>query len=100
MPPSIEFDGGFDIDLDEATTFLVEQSIAIAERFAAFFEASVERVLEFPHSGSPGDRGTRSVRIGASPYSLVYVVNRDGSHVRFIALAHAAREPGYWRDRL
>ena len=53
MPPSIEFDGGFDIDLDEATTFLVEQSIAIAERFAAFFEASVERVLEFPHSGSP-----------------------------------------------
>jgi plasmid stabilization system protein ParE len=31
------------------------------------------------------------------PYLVFYVVASD--HVRVVAIAHAKRRPGYWRDR-
>ena len=33
------------------------------------------------------------------PYSVVYRVATSGD-VQVIAVAHASREPGYWRDRV
>ncbi len=100
MPPRVEFDPGFDLDLAGAIEFLLKSSIARAERFADEFEVAVERMMAFPFSGSPHDSATRSARIGNGPYSIIYFVAPDGGFLRFFALAHASREPGYWRGRL
>jgi hypothetical protein len=42
--------------------------------------------------------GTRQVKLPRFPYAVVY---RDQSErIEIVAVAHGARRPGYWRDRL
>jgi hypothetical protein len=48
---------------------------------------------QFPFYAKP----VRSCRIAGFPYRLVYEVLPDA--VCILAVAHASREPGYWRHR-
>lgn len=42
--------------------------------------------------------GTRRVKLPRFPYAVVY---RDQpERIEIVAVAHGARRPGYWRDRL
>ena len=42
--------------------------------------------------------GTRQIRLPRFPFALVY---RDQpEQIEIVAVAHGARRPGYWRDRL
>jgi hypothetical protein len=42
--------------------------------------------------------GTRQVKLPRFPYAVVY---RDQpERIEIVAVAHGARRPGYWRDRL
>jgi plasmid stabilization system protein ParE len=100
MPPDFNFDPRFDKELDAITDFLIAHSLSAARAFGDDFEAAIQRVLEFPQSGARRAGGARAIRVGTGPYSIVYVAREDGRFVRFIALAHASRRPGYWRDRL
>jgi plasmid stabilization system protein ParE len=100
MPPDFDFDPEFDAELDQVTTFLVRRSQGAARAFADAFEQAIERALAFPRSGPAGAAGTRSIRIGDGPYSIVYFLTEDGRFVRFVALVHGRRRPGYWRGRL
>lgn len=40
----------------------------------------------------------RSAKVARFPYRVVYVV--VAANVDVIAVAHAKRRPGYWRDRV
>lgn len=40
----------------------------------------------------------RSRRVGGFPYRVVYFVT--GEKLAIVAMAHAKRRPGYWRDRM
>lgn len=100
IPPEFEFEGRFDADLDEAVSYLVRRSVSLAEEFAAAFEVTVQQVLRFPLSGATKGGEERWTRVDDSPYSIVYVTDAEGAFVHFVALVHASRRPGYWRDRL
>ena len=67
------------------------------------FTASVDRVVEQfrvqPDRYPPYDSEFREAGVPDFPYSVVYRVLASGD-VQVIAVAHASREPGYWRDRV
>jgi hypothetical protein len=66
----------------------------------ARFIAAVQQAapaLAFPLSGSPVAAGTRRVLVRAFPFSIVYRADAEGIIV--FAVAHSARQPGYWGSR-
>ena len=56
-------------------------------------------IMEFP-LGFPVlyDPDSRSAKVVRFPYRVVYVV--VASNIDVVAVAHAKRRPGYWRDRV
>jgi toxin ParE1/3/4 len=54
--------------------------------------------LAFPLSGSTATQTVRRVIIKNFPFSIVYRPAADGIVV--FAVAHHARLPGYWRNRV
>ncbi|MGB4863051.1 MAG: type II toxin-antitoxin system RelE/ParE family toxin [Tepidiformaceae bacterium] len=100
MLPKVSFDPGFESDLEEVTDFLVSRSISAAERFADEFESAVEQILAYPNSGTPALGRAQRVRIDNGPYSIIYDFEVETSTIVFLAVAHAARRPGYWKSRL
>ncbi|MGE3077370.1 MAG: type II toxin-antitoxin system RelE/ParE family toxin [Dehalococcoidia bacterium] len=100
MPPKVSFNRHFDSDLEEIVDFLLARSVGQAERFADEFEAAAERILAFPESGRVLEDGVRSLRIDGGPFSILYKVDNSLSAVEFLAIAHASRRPGYWKDRV
>lgn len=70
----------------------------LGERFAAAVEEATARALAFPGTGSPSAANTLRVFVKGFPFSIIYQPEEDGIVV--FALAHHARQPGYWRSRI
>ena|SRR5581483_7740409 len=79
------------------------RDVRSAERLAVLFEEALAGIASRPHRFSlmemrcnPGN--VRRVRLKTFPIYIPYqVLDRD---IYVIAVAHAARRPGYWRRRL
>jgi len=65
------------------------------------FLDEIARVVEFlsnhPEAGRPLGSGYRRLLAQRFPYALIYRVTDKG--VICVAVAHARRDPGYWRRR-
>ena len=75
----------------------------LGPEFVAATSAAIRRLRSWPKSGSPVDSvdpplGVRRVPVPRFPYQLVDV--RSGGDVHVIEVAHDARRPGYWTDRI
>ncbi|MBA4180684.1 MAG: hypothetical protein C0506_08870 [Anaerolinea sp.] len=71
-----------------------------AVSFLRAFDRSIERIADFPASGTmTGEPGVRQVLVPGFPYHIVYREQGSGDIV-VVAVAHTARERGYWRARL
>jgi toxin ParE1/3/4 len=75
-----------------------EAQSRLGGHFAAAVEEATVRALAFPQSGSPAAANTRRVFIKGFPFSIIYRAEGDGIVV--FAVAHHARQPGYWRKRV
>ncbi|HET7398878.1 MAG TPA: type II toxin-antitoxin system RelE/ParE family toxin [Intrasporangium sp.] len=100
---------GFDFHPEARAEFFAEVGwydeleVALGERFETAVRAAIDAALDSPESWAawPGwDRKpvVRSKGITDFPYRVVYVVQRDVLTV--VAVAHAKRRPGYWRERV
>lgn len=70
----------------------------LGSRFVAEFERCTVLLLEAPQIGSPmGRKLRRYVLDDHFPFSIVYAILSDTLFV--VAVAHAARHPGYWKRR-
>lgn len=69
-----------------------------AEAVRAAIEAAVDDQAAWP-AWSDWDREpvVRSKGVSGFPYRVVYFVDHDV--LTIVAVAHAKRRPGYWRDR-
>jgi toxin ParE1/3/4 len=79
------------------------RDIRSAQRLAVLFEKALADIAASPHSFSlmemrrnPGN--VRRVRLKNFPIYIPYQVL--DSEIYVVAVAHAARRPGYWRRRL
>jgi toxin ParE1/3/4 len=57
-----------------------------------------EPIPAVPYPRIAAERGVRRLILKRFPYDLVFV--ERGQDIVIVALAHHARRPGYWRDRL
>ena len=87
---------------DEAIVALkwyVARSRKKALRFDAKLDGVMREIRTQPDRYPYCDAEFREAGVPDFPYSLIYRVLASGD-VQVIAVAHASREPGYWRDRV
>lgn len=67
-------------------------------KFARAFERALAIAVQFPLAGSLGPAQTRKVLLKGFPFSVYFLEETDAIVV--VAVAHHARRPGYWIDRV
>lgn len=75
-----------------------ESGIGLGEKFVHAIEQALAISAQFPFAGSPGPAATRKVTVRGFPFSVIYLQETGG--IVIVAVAHHARRPGYWVDRL
>jgi len=70
----------------------------LGSRFLTAVEDATARALAYPLTGTPASENTRRMFLKDFPFALVYRPDENGIVV--FALAHHARRPEYWRDRI
>ncbi|MBK7725809.1 MAG: type II toxin-antitoxin system RelE/ParE family toxin [Dehalococcoidia bacterium] len=98
MPVRIELDPEAEAELEAAVDWHLSHSRDVAERFADEYERVIEAIHRFPEIGRPIDGGLRRLNIGRTDYTIIYRLRDDVATI--LAVAHASRRPGYWRERL
>ena len=74
------------------------KELGLGSRFLAAVEDATARALVYPLTGKPASESTRRMYLKDFPFAIVYRPDKDGIVV--FALAHHARRPEYWRDRI
>lgn len=85
-------------EAEEAARWYAERSPAAAAGFADELDVAAAVIEQAPEAWPPYDHGTRRFLLRRFPYYLVYRI--DPTRVVVLAIAHARRRPGYWKDRL
>ena len=98
MTPRLEY---LDEALDEAehaARWYADRSPTAAAGFADELDVATAAIERAPETWPPYDHGTRRFLLRRFPYFLVYRVEPE--RVVIVAVAHAHRRPGYWKDRV
>jgi len=85
-------------EFETAQLWYFSHSQRSAKRFAAAVDRVVERFRVQPDRYPLYDAEFREAGLSDYPYSVIDRALPSGD-VQVIAVAHASREPGYWRDR-
>lgn len=78
------------------------REVGVGGRFAEAVRAAIDAAVDDPAAwptwpGWQREPVVRSKGVTGFPYRVVYVVDHDV--LTIVAVAHAKRRPGYWRDR-
>jgi plasmid stabilization system protein ParE len=84
-------------DFDESFDWYAERSPEAAVRFAGAVDAALGAVAAQPERFAAVDEVHRECPVKRFPFRIVYRT-AEGS-ILVVAVAHAKRRPGYWRDR-
>ena len=87
-----------DDELQAAIQWYAAQGGRKALRFDNKIDGLIEEIRTHPDRYPPIDQEFREAAVPKFPYSVIYRVLPTGD-VQVIAVAHASREPGYWRGR-
>lgn len=79
-------------------TYYNTKELGLSSRFLASVEDATSRALAYPLTGTPASKNTRRVFLRDFPFALVYRPDEEGIVV--FALAHHARRPEYWQNRI
>jgi plasmid stabilization system protein ParE len=92
------FARGVRAELRAATTYYTDEAgVDVAWRFQDAVSGALE-LTPYAYARIPDQDGARHVLVRDFPYAVIFIL-RAGV-VWVVAIAHASREPGYWRDRL
>ena len=85
-------------ELDEAVSHYNGESPGLGNAFLLEAVAAIDRIRRFPEAWHPLGEEIRRCRLRRFPYGLIYA--QDRGEILILAVAHARREPDYWRDRI
>ncbi|HEV8132341.1 MAG TPA: type II toxin-antitoxin system RelE/ParE family toxin [Acidobacteriota bacterium] len=85
-------------EAEDAARWYAERSTVAAIGFAEELDVAAAQIENSPTTWPIHEHNTRRFLLRRFPYSVVYRV--DATRVVIVAVAHAHRRPGYWRDRL
>lgn len=100
---------GFDFHPEARAEFVAdidwydEREFGVGARFEVAVRGAIDAAVDSPESWSKWtdwnrEPVVRSKGVNDFPYRVVYFV--EGDLLRIVAVAHAKRRPGYWRDRV
>lgn len=98
MIPTLEFLDEAIEEAEEAARWYAERSAMAAVGFAEELDAAITHIERAPGMWPAHEHNTGRFLLRRSPYSVVYRV--ESTLVIIVAVAHAHRRPGYWRERL
>lgn len=75
-----------------------ERNEIASGRFQRELDRAIELISERPEAGFPYLSKTRRILLRRFPFFVVYRIRSD-DNVQIVAVAHARRRPGYWRER-
>ena len=84
-------------EAEAAERWYRERNEIASARFQRELDRAVDLISERPDTGAPYLGNTRRVLFRRFPFFVVYRVR--GDNVQIVAVAHARRRPGYWRER-
>jgi plasmid stabilization system protein ParE len=85
-------------DFDESFDWYAERSALAAVRFADAVDAALAKVCANPTHFRSNDGVHRECSLKKFPFRIVYRLIED--RVLVVAIAHAKRRPGFWRNRV
>lgn len=90
-------------ELVAAAEWYESERLGYGELFVSEVRTAVERAADFPEcgarvEGSVPELEVRLFRTRRFPYSVITAIVAGRRAV--VAVAHASRRPGYWRERL
>jgi plasmid stabilization system protein ParE len=84
-------------EAEAAERWYRERNETAATRFRRELDRAVDLISERPEAGPPYLGSTRRVLLRRFPFFIVYRLRNE--LVQIVAVAHARRRPGYWRER-
>jgi plasmid stabilization system protein ParE len=75
-----------------------QRSLRAAEMFLDELDRAVGRIADYPGQFPEYASGARRMELDRFPYLIVFRETAGGAEI--LAVAHAHRRPGYWRDRV
>jgi plasmid stabilization system protein ParE len=85
-------------DYDAAFDWYLERSPDAARAFDAEFERALQEIALAPGRWARGSHQTRRFLLKRFPYLVIY--REQNSCVQLLAVAHASRNPNYWKKRV
>ncbi len=100
MSYALEVDPRAERDIEEAIDYYERARVGLGSEFFEVLQATFDRIVQAPEARAPVPRSkaARFALVRGFPYRVVFVVGAED--VKVVAVAHASRRPGYWRDRL
>jgi toxin ParE1/3/4 len=85
-------------ELQLAAQFYESHRPGLGIRFMEAVEEAALRIKEAPEAGRVIDDDVRRCLFHIFPYGVFYMLESDS--ILIVAIAHLAREPGYWKERV
>jgi plasmid stabilization system protein ParE len=94
----VEFLDEASAEYEAAFDWYFTRNEASAANFANELAHAIGMIAEAPQRWPAGPHGTRRFLLHRFPYALVY--RELPSAIQVLAVAHAYRRPGYWKNRI
>lgn len=103
MKPAFDFHPDAQAEFAAEVAWYDDREVGVGGRFAESVRAAVDAAVEDPEAwarwqGWDAEPVVRSKGVAGFPYRVVYYV--EDRLLVIVAVAHAKRRPGYWRDRV
>ncbi len=92
-----EFHSNALAELASAAEYYEARQAGLGNRFVDAVAEALERIARDPFVWVPTDEDVRRCLTRVFPYGILYTIESD--FVLIVAVAHLAREPGYWKSR-
>jgi len=93
----IEFHEEAALEYEAALEWYLERSHLAASKFVDALNHAIDVIVEAPHRWPAGSHGTRRFLLQRFPFAIVY--RELPAAIQVLAIAHARRKPGYWKQR-
>jgi plasmid stabilization system protein ParE len=84
-------------DYDESFDWYAARSEVAAARFSNAIDAALATIASAPDRFAAVDSIHRECLVMRFPFRVVYRI--EAKRILVVAVAHAKRRPGYWKDR-
>jgi toxin ParE1/3/4 len=93
----LEFHAEAFAELQSAAEYYESRHVGLGIRFLDVVGEALERIARDPIARSPVDEDVRRCLTRVFPFALYYTIEPE--FILILAVAHLAREPGYWALR-